>query len=101
MPPIGSFTAAEIGNRNVDPETGLLNFAPAANAYAVTPTDGDDLEQATRGLMVSATGDVKVNFLTTGTEIVLAGLLPGVVYPFQITKVFSTDTTATGIIALY
>ena len=74
---------------------------PAGSCEAVTPDDGDDLAHDTRGLMVSVAGDVQVDFVSAGSEIVLTGLLAGVVYPFQVRRVYSTNTTATGILALY
>ncbi len=79
----------------------LALMIPAAKCDAVTPDDGNDLPHNTRALMVSVAGDVKVDFVTTGTEIVLTGLQPGIAYPFQIKRVYATSTTATGILALY
>jgi hypothetical protein len=79
----------------------LALLEPAASCAIIAPDDGNDLASSTRGLMVSVAGDVKVNFVTTGTAIVLTGLLVGVVYPFRVKRVYATGTTATGILALY
>jgi hypothetical protein len=95
--PTGAATSAKQDTGN----TSLALMIPAANCVSVTPNDGADLANNTRGLMVSVAGDVKVDFVTTGSAIVLTGLLAGVVYPLQIKRVYSTSTTATGILALY
>jgi hypothetical protein len=50
--------------------------------------------------MVNAAGDVKVDFVDSGTAIVLPGLLVGVVYPFRVKRVYDTGTTATGLVGL-
>jgi hypothetical protein len=70
--------------------------APAAIAFAITPSDGNDLTIYTRGLMVNVAGNVVVDFVTSGTSITLT-LLAGIVYPFHVKRVYSTSTTATGI----
>ena len=73
----------------------------ATNAVAVTPDDANDLEiTPTSALQVGGSGDVKVE-MEDGTTIVLPSLTAGVVYPYSITRVYATDTTATNVIALY
>jgi hypothetical protein len=74
--------------------------SPAPNAAAVTPSDSTDLTNFARGLMVNVAGDVSVDFVDSGSSIILT-LLAGVVYPFQVKRVRSTGTTATGITALF
>jgi hypothetical protein len=74
--------------------------SPARTAFTITPSDTTDLENVPRGIMVNATGDVKVDFVDSGTAIVLPGLLVGVVYPFRVTRVYDTGTTATGLVGL-
>lgn len=74
---------------------------PANSAVAVTPHDSNDLATVARGLYVGVSGDVKVDMLGTGTAIVFTGLVAGVVHPLRVTRVYSTDTTATNIVAVY
>lgn len=74
---------------------------PAENAAAVTPHDSNDLANASRGLYVGVSGDVKVDMVGTGTAVVFTALAAGVVHPFRVTRVYSTDTTATNIVAVY
>lgn len=76
----------------------LYGSGPYFRCAAVTPNDGTDIE-ITRGLLVGVTGAVKINDGSgaTCTITLQAG------YPHQIvaTRVWSTGTTATSIVALY
>ena len=69
---------------------------PICGAFDIVPDDTADLPQITRGFMVSGAGDVAVT-LKSGDAITLPGLMAGVVYPFRISKVRDSGTTATGI----
>lgn len=73
---------------------------PAAAAYSITPDDAVDLAVATRGLLLGAGGNVKVDMLSSGT-ITLIGLASGIVHPLRVKRVYANGTTATGIIGLY
>lgn len=77
---------------------------PASKAFAITKSDANFLADANdmplpaRALMVNVAGDVKVTFVSQpDAAAVTLTLLAGVVYPFQVKKVWSTGTTATGI----
>lgn len=72
----------------------------AHSAEAVTPSDTGALKP-TRGLFVGGPGDVKVDMAERGSAIVFAGLLGGTLLPIQVVRVYSTDTDATDIVALY
>lgn len=74
------------------------------DSYAVTPADGSDLPFVnsligTKGLYVTGAGNVNVNLAGGGTA-VLTGLAAGQILPIAVTRVLSTSTTATGILAL-
>jgi surface protein len=72
----------------------------ASNALTITPNDSIDLiEIPTTGLYVGTGGDIKVDMLDGTTTFV--GLKAGVVYPFEITRIYATGTTATDIVTLY
>lgn len=77
-----------------------ISNQPATSALAITPNDDTDLESPARGFIVSETGDVKVTMLVFGT-VTFVGLLPGVVYPIAVKRIWNTGTTATGIIAVW
>lgn len=70
----------------------------AIDAAAVTKSDTTVYEPPIRALMVGTQGDVKVK-MVSGNDVTLtaaSGLLP-----LQVTMVYSTGTTASGIVALY
>ena len=73
---------------------------PAHHAVAVTPNDSTDITE-TRGLYVGVSGDVKVNMASGASAITFTGLAAGYVHPLRVTRVYSADTTATNIVALY
>ena len=66
---------------------------------SVTPSDTARIEP-TIGLSVNADGDVNV-LLVGMTSPVVRTVLAGVDYPWRVTAVYSTSTTATGVTALY
>lgn len=75
--------------------------SPAENSAAVTPNDSTDLAFTTRALYIGGAGDVKVDMVGTGTAVTFAGCLAGTVLPVRVERVYSTDTTATNIVALW
>lgn len=74
--------------------------SPVERAAAITPSDDNDLSEPTRGIYVGASGDVKVDLFGGSTAVTFTALAAGVVHPLRVTKVYSTDTTATGIVGL-
>lgn len=75
--------------------------APARNAAAVTPSDTVDLAELTRGLYVGGTGDVTVNMADTGSAVKFAAVPAGTLLPIRASRVKSTGTTATDIVAVW
>ena len=73
---------------------------PARNAAAVTPNDSTDLPNAARGLFVGGAGNLSV-IMAGGQTVTLTGVAAGQVYPSYVTRVRSTGTTATNIVALW
>lgn len=71
------------------------------NAYAVTPTDGTDLDHATSAIFIGGDGDIKVDLVGSGSGVVFKGLAAGVFYPIRCKRIYSTGTTATDIIGVY
>ena len=71
----------------------------AYDAAAVTPAD-DGALRPTRALYVGGAGNLKVD-MALGSTVTFVGALAGTVLPLQVTRVYSTDTTATDIVALY
>lgn len=76
-----------------------LKSDPAANAASLTPSDATDLTFVTRGIMVDVAGDLSVRML--GGQTVTFAALASTIYPFRVTRVLATGTTATGILGLW
>lgn len=75
--------------------------SPLVGAAPVTPSDVSDLPYITRGIMITGTaGNVALVF-QDGSQVVLGGLSVGTLYPFAVTRVKATGTTATGIVAFF
>jgi len=82
---------------------------PAATAAAITPSDTEDdnLPAFTRSIYIGGAGNLKVLMAGEpvesdgGSLVTFTNLLAGQVYPFRVAQVFTTDTTCTGIVALY
>lgn len=72
---------------------------PAANAAAITPTDGIDLTTPTRALLIGVAGNVSVDMVESGTAVVL--MLPAGIHALAVKRVRATGTTATGLVALW
>lgn len=73
---------------------------PASFGFAITPSDGSELEAATRGIWVGGAGAVKV-VLTGGDTVTLSGVTAGTLLPIRAKQVLSTGTTATLLVGLY
>mgnify|MGYP000700423410 CR=1 FL=1 len=73
---------------------------PATNAASVTPNDSTVLD-CTRGLWVGGAGNIAVVMRGGSAAVTFSGVPAGTLLPFRVTKVMSTNTTATLIVALY
>jgi len=71
--------------------------SPAQRAAVVSPSDTNDLAFPARALWIGTQGDVKVTTFGGDTVVIpsVVGLLP-----VQVSRVWSTSTTASGIVAL-
>jgi len=78
-------------------ESGLSS--PATNAFAITPHDTNDLATTPRFLNITVAGNIKVDTVGGDTAVVLA--VPVGRFDLRATRVYATDTTATGIVGLY
>jgi hypothetical protein len=77
-----------------------LSSIPALNGFAVTPSDSVDLAAASRGIYVGVSGNVKVTTLN-GDAVTFVGLAAGIIHPIAASRVWSTGTAATSIVAVY
>lgn len=71
---------------------------PAYGAFAVTKSDSTTLS-GVRGLYIGVSGDVAIMPKGSGTAVTFKSVPVGVL-PVQCSKVMSTGTTATDIVAL-
>lgn len=86
--------------------TRLIN--PAATAAAITPHDTNDLPAimvgsdsvtSTAALSIGVGGSLKVDTVN-GDTVTFSAVVAGIL-PIQVTRVYTTGTTATDIVALY
>lgn len=70
----------------------------AKDAVAVTTSDATVIP-ITRSLYIGTGGNIKVR-MASGNTVTFSNVSAGV-FPVQVDMVYSTDTTATGIVALY
>lgn len=75
----------------ITPATGVLNVGGGS--------DTDLTDGICKAFYVGGGGNVKI--ICGGTTVTLNGVQTGSVIPIQCSRIFDTDTTATGIIALY
>lgn len=75
--------------------------APAESAVEVTPHDSNDIAANCRALWVGGAGDLEVIFVGQSTAVTIVGVAAGTLLPFRVSRVLSTGTTATSIVALY
>lgn len=75
------------------------DVGPATHAEAVTPSDANDLVRVSRALYVGGAGDVAI-VTRDGSGVILSAVPAGTVLPVRVTRVKSTGTTATLLVAL-
>jgi hypothetical protein len=73
---------------------------PPKVATAITPSDSANLPVPSLYLYVGGTGDVKVDTLGGSVGIVFKAVPVGTILPIQVTKVYSTGTSATNLVGL-
>jgi len=71
----------------------------AHGAVAVTPSDATTIPIC-RALYIGTTGNISVR-MADGQDTILFTAVPVGIFPIQVDKVYSTNTTASTIVALY
>lgn len=74
---------------------------PAESAAAITPHDSTDLTETTRAIYVGTGGAISVEMVNTGSAIILSNIPDGSIIPMRVTRVNSTGTTASNLVALW
>lgn len=76
--------------------------SPPAHVALVTPSDSADLANVTRGVSFAGAGALKVTTYGGETVVIPSGALAvGVIHPLKVSRIHSTSTTATGIVAYW
>ena len=73
---------------------------PLEGGFSVTPSDVNDLPRKTTGIMVGESGDLRV-MMANGNIVTWVAVAAGIIHPIQTIRVYSTGTTATGIVGGY
>ncbi|EKJ96378.1 hypothetical protein C241_07973 [Bradyrhizobium lupini HPC(L)] len=73
--------------------------SPASHAFDVVPDDAKPLPSATRAIYVGNGGHLCLTVLS-GATVTFQNLPAGSLLPVRATRIFSTRTTATGIVGL-
>lgn len=73
---------------------------PATEGEHVIPSDSNGLSSTCRALWVGGAGAIRV-LLVGGNDLTFSGVTAGTLLPLRATKVFSTGTTATLIVAVH
>lgn len=71
--------------------------APAVDGIMISPSNSTTLNPIIRGFYVGSTGDVKIR-TPGGTDITFVNIPSGYFMPWCADKVYSTSTTASGIV---
>ena len=73
---------------------------PGADGLAVTKSDATTYDPPIRFLWVGTGGDIQITTLK-GNTLLISNVQDGSIVPFAATKVWSTNTTASDIVAGY
>ncbi len=73
---------------------------PCRNAAAVTPSDSTDLTDVTKYVWVGSTGNMVV-VTAGGQTVTITGIPNGTLLPIRVSRIKSTSTTASNILALW
>lgn len=73
----------------------------AHRAVTVNPSNSVIFQQPTRGLYIGGFGNLTVDMADGGDPVLFVSAQAGTILPIQVTRVYSTGTTATNVLALY
>lgn len=78
---------------------------PATNAAAVTPSDTADLATVSRGIFIGTGGNLAItlkgNMAADTAGKVFKNVPSGTFFPFRVSRVWSTNTTAADIVVVW
>lgn len=74
---------------------------PARNAANITPDDNNNLAHVSRGIICGTAGNVAAVPANGTAAVVYPALIAGILYPFAVSRINLTNTTATGITVVW
>lgn len=87
------------------PLSGINAVLPASGAKSITPSDSTSFPFVTKSIYVGTGGNIAVVLVTEGDTAgkvtVFSNVLGGTILPVQATRVNSTSTTASNLVAMY
>ncbi len=85
------------------PSINADRFGPATGATAITPSDSVvfEAELLPKALYIGGAGNLRVMFADDSVAVTITNVAAGSVYSFKVKRVYSSSTTATGIIGLF
>lgn len=72
---------------------------PMTSAVVVAPNDSADIANVSRAIYIGGTGNLNV-VMQDGTTVLFSAIPVGTILPIRVTRVLSTSTTATLIVAM-
>jgi hypothetical protein len=72
---------------------------PSNHLLALTPNDAVDLTYVTRGIYIGGAGDLAVRD-EFNNDVTFTNLVPGIILPIRVVRIFATGTSVTDIIGL-
>lgn len=78
-----------------------LASLPATNGVVITPSNTAVFDPPTRAVYVGGTGNMQVRFVGGKDNVLFSTIPAGSILPIVVDRIYSTNTTATTIVALY
>jgi len=82
----------------VEPGNQFETTISIRNIAAITPSNTVDLPNPTKAIYVSATSTLVVDTIGGQTGVTISSLAGGIWHPIQITRVYVTGTSASGLL---
>ncbi|MEM9311381.1 MAG: hypothetical protein AAGA34_08025 [Pseudomonadota bacterium] len=74
--------------------------SPAADCFAITPDDGQDLPRATKAIYIGSGGDIVLRPVSGAEDILFANTASGSIIDVRVRAIRATGTTALDIVGL-
>lgn len=79
----------------------LTSTEPISSAATITPNNGTTFSTRCRAVYIGGAGNITVDVADGGTNLAFNGVVAGSILPVRVKRVYSTGTTATGLLCLY